>query len=124
LTILRHVIRFIVSAIVLLVVGFLVPGFAVDSFWTALIAALMIAALGWVIEAIFGNKLSPYNRGIIGFLVSAGVIYLTQFLVEGMRVTLLGALLAALVIGVIDLFIPVRSKFGTQENQGDNRQRT
>lgn len=124
MTILRHVIRFIVSAIVLLVVGFLVPGFAVDSFWTALIAALMIAALGWVIEAIFGNKLSPYNRGIIGFLVSAGVIYLTQFLVEGMRVTLLGALLAALVIGVIDLFIPVRSKFGTQENQGDNRQRT
>ncbi|AKF92371.1 phage holin family protein [Brevibacillus laterosporus] len=106
----RHVIRFIVAAIVLMFVGFLVPGFAVNGFWTALLAAVVIALIGWGVESIFGDKISPYNRGIVGFVVSAIVIYLTQFLVPGFRVTVLGALLAALVIGIIDLFIPVKNK--------------
>ncbi|QDX92946.1 phage holin family protein [Brevibacterium sp. JNUCC-42] len=106
----RHVIRFIVAAIVLMFVGFLVPGFAVNGFWTALIAAVVIALIGWGVESIFGDKTSPYNRGIVGFVVSAIVIYLTQFLVPGFRVTVLGALLASLVIGIIDLFIPIKSK--------------
>ncbi|ATO50438.1 MULTISPECIES: phage holin family protein [Brevibacillus] len=106
----RHVIRFIVAAIVLMFVGFLVPGFAVNGFWTALIAAVVIALIGWGVESIFGDKISPYNRGIVGFVVSAIVIYLTQFLVPGFRVTVLGALLASLVIGIIDLFIPMKSK--------------
>ncbi|AIG25452.1 phage holin family protein [Brevibacillus sp. 7WMA2] len=106
----RHVIRFIVAAIVLMFVGFLVPGFAVNGFWTALLAAVVIALIGWGVESIFGDKISPYNRGIVGFIVSAIVIYLTQFLVPGFRVTVLGALLAALVIGIIDLFIPIKNK--------------
>ena len=43
----------------------------------------------------------------MGFLVSALVIYLAQFIVGGVSVSVLGALLAALVIGIIDLFIPI-----------------
>ncbi|MGC5326340.1 phage holin family protein [Brevibacillus sp. SYSU BS000544] len=110
MTIIRHIVRFVVAAIVLMVVGFLVPGFTVSSFWTALFAAVVIAVIGWVLEAMLGQRISPYNRGIIGFLVSAVVIYVTQFFVTGFRVTILGALLASLVIGVIDLFIPIRNK--------------
>ncbi|HHW10361.1 MAG TPA: phage holin family protein [Firmicutes bacterium] len=100
------VVRFVVSAIVLLVVGFIVPGFQMIGFWNALLAALVIAALGWVIEATFGKSVSPYNRGLVGFLVSAIVIWATQFVVPGMQVGILGALLAAFIIGVIDLFVP------------------
>lgn len=109
MTILRHVIRFVVSAIALLLVAFLVPGFQLTGFWPALVAAVVIALIGWGIESLFGDRLSPYNRGIVGFLVSAAVIYISGFFVAGMRVTMLGALLAALIIGVIDLFIPIRS---------------
>ncbi|GGF99440.1 phage holin family protein [Paenibacillus abyssi] len=108
---LGHLIRFIVAALVLMVVGFIVPGFAVGGFWSALFLALVIAALGWVIEGIFGKRVSPFGRGIVGFLVSALVIWIAQFIVSGVTVTWLGAILAALVIGIIDLFIPVSSPY-------------
>jgi len=104
---LGHVVRFIVSAIVLMVVGWIVPQFSVGGFWSALLLALVIALLGWVIEGIFGKRVTPFGRGIVGFIVSALVIYIAQFIVGGVSVTILGAILAALVIGIIDLFIPV-----------------
>lgn len=100
------VVRFIVSALVLLVVGLVVPGFQMIGFWNALLAAVIIAAVGWVIETTLGKSVSPYGRGLVGFLVSAVVIWATQFVVPGMQVGILGALLAAFVIGIIDMFVP------------------
>ncbi|QSO46252.1 phage holin family protein [Alicyclobacillus mengziensis] len=104
------IVRFIVSALVLMFVGFLVPGFGVMNFWSALLAAVVIALLGWAIEALFGRRVSPYGRGIVGFISGAVVIYVAQLVVPGMRVTVLGALLASLVIGIIDLFVPTEMR--------------
>jgi len=117
MNILGTIVRFIVSAIVLMIVGFLVPQFSVGGFWSALLLALVIALLGWVIEGIFGKKVTPFGRGIVGFLSSALVIWLAQFVVGHVEVTVIGALLAALVIGIIDLFIPVASPFQTTHNR-------
>ncbi|MNY81969.1 hypothetical protein D3C86_2238210 [compost metagenome] len=64
-----------------------------------------------MVEGIFGKKATPFGRGIVGFLVSALVIWIAQFVVSGVSVTILGALLAALVIGIIDLFLPVSTPF-------------
>ncbi|MBO8141563.1 MAG: phage holin family protein [Firmicutes bacterium] len=100
------IVRFVVSALVLMLVGFLVPGFAPLGFLNALLAAVVIAALGWVVEATLGRQVSPFGRGIVGFVIAALVIWATQFFVPGMQVTMLAALLAALVIGIIDLFVP------------------
>ncbi|KOP66870.1 hypothetical protein AMS62_17730 [Bacillus sp. FJAT-18019] len=108
---LGHVVRFIVAALVLMVVGWIVPQFTVGGFGSALLLALVIALLGWAIEGIFGKKVTPFGRGIVGFLVSALVIYIAQFIVGDVRVSVLGALLAALVIGIIDLFIPIATPF-------------
>lgn len=100
------IIRFIVSALVLLVVGYLVPGFSMVGFVNALLAAIVIAVLGYVIESIFGENISPQSRGIVGFATSALVIYLTQFVIAGLSVSILGALLAAFIIGLVDAFVP------------------
>lgn len=102
------IIRFIVSAIVLLLVSYLVPGLQVAGFWGALIAAVVIAVLGYVVELAFGKtKISRTNRGIVGFLTAAVVIYLSQFIVPGsIQVSIWGALLASIVIGVVDMFVP------------------
>ncbi len=100
------IVRFVVSAIVLLFIGMIVPGFYIAGFLTAIIAAVVIAGLGWVFELLFGRQVSPYGRGVIGFLTGALVIYLAQAVVPGMRVTILGAVLASLIIGIIDLFVP------------------
>lgn len=114
---LGHVIRFIVSALILMIVGWIVPQFSVGGFGSALLLALVIAVLGWIIESVFGTRVTPFGRGIVGFLVSALVIYVAQFLIADVRVTVLGALLAALVIGIIDLFIPLATPFDKNKNE-------
>jgi uncharacterized membrane protein YvlD (DUF360 family) len=114
---LAHVIRFVVSALVLMFVGFIVPQFSVGGFWSALFLALVIAAAGWVVEGIFGKNISPFGRGIVGFIISALIIWLAQFIVGDVAVTLLGAILAALVIGIIDLFIPVATPFDRKDER-------
>jgi len=108
---LGHVVRFVVSAIVIMLVGWLVPQFSVGGFWSALLLALVIALFGWIIEGIFGKRVTPFGRGIVGFLTSALVIWLAQFVIGNVRVSVLGALLAALVIGIVDLFIPMASPY-------------
>ena len=87
-------------------IGLIVRGFSKVSFWNALIAAVVIAGIGYLIEAAIGRSVSPFGRGVVGFLVSAAVIYVTQFIVPTLRVTLLGALIASFIIGLIDMFIP------------------
>jgi putative membrane protein len=107
--VLGFVIRFAVAAIVLMVTAFFVPGFRMrGGFTTALIAALVIAAADFLIEKLFRFDASPLGRGISGFLVSAAVIYFAQYLVAGMEVSLLGAVIGALVIGLIDTILPTR----------------
>ncbi|MBE3583045.1 MAG: phage holin family protein [Limnochordaceae bacterium] len=100
------IVRFVVAALALMLVGAIVPGFSQLTFVQALVAAVVIAAIGWIIEAVMGRRVSPYGRGIVGFLVSAVVIWAAQFVVPALHVTVLGALLAAFIIGVIDLFVP------------------
>lgn len=100
------VVRFVVSALVLLFVSFLVPGFKVGGFVGALIAAVVISVLGYIVESLFGREVSPQGRGLVGFFTAAGVIYLTQFIVASMEVSIIGALLASAVIGVIDAIVP------------------
>lgn len=103
----RAIIRFIVSALVLLVVSWLVPGISVAGFTGALIAAVVIAVLGWVAEMLLGKKATPQARGLAGFISAAVVIYLAQFIVpDSIQVNVIGALLASLVIGLVDAFVP------------------
>lgn len=104
--ILAHVVRFIISAIVILLVSWIVPAFEVGGFWSALLMAIVISVVGWLIESAFGRRVTPFGRGIVGFLISALVIWISQFLVPNASVTLFGAIIAALVIGIIDLFVP------------------
>jgi len=76
-------------------------------FTGALIAAAVIAVLGYVAEALLGDRISPQNRGIIGFITAAVVIYLAQFIIPNMlSVSLVGALIAAFVVGLIDAVVP------------------
>lgn len=104
----RTMVRFIVSALVYMFVAFLVPGFRITNFWSAIILAIVVALIGWAIEALFGPRITHYWRGIIGFIVSVVILYIVQWIVPGMRITVLGAFIASLVIGIIDLFIPLQ----------------
>lgn len=106
--VIRFIIRFIVAAIVLLVTSYLISGFYIKGFWTAMIAALIISGVDYLIEMIFHFDASPFGRGISGFLVSAAIIYFTQYFVTNMVVTIWGAIFGALIIGIADALLPTR----------------
>ncbi|PKM78178.1 MAG: hypothetical protein CVU90_03920 [Firmicutes bacterium HGW-Firmicutes-15] len=104
---LQTAVRFVVSAIVLMLVGYILPGVQVSGFWGALVAAAVIAIMGYVIEKLLGDRVSPRSRGFVGFIIAAVVIYLAQFAIPSyLNVTLIGSLLAAFAIGLIDAFVP------------------
>lgn len=106
-----HLFRFLIASLVLLSVGFLVPGFVIQGFSTALLTAAVITSLGWILESLFGVTMSPYGRGLIGFTSTAMIIYLTQYIIKGVSVSIIGALLASLLIGIIDLFLPFKARY-------------
>lgn len=102
-------VRFIVSALVLMLLGFFLPGIVVQGFWGALAGAIVITVLGYLMESLLGDKISPQRRGLVGFISAAIVIYLAQFIIPSyLSVSLLGSLLAALAIGIIDIFVPTQ----------------
>jgi uncharacterized membrane protein YvlD (DUF360 family) len=103
---LAHIVRFVVAAIVIMVVSYITPGFSRLGFGYALLAAVLITVIGYALEAMFGKNISPYAHGAVGFIVSAIIFYAIQFLVPGMTITVLGALIAALIVGIIDMFVP------------------
>ena len=101
------IVRFIVSALVLFLVAAVLPGIKVAGFTGALVAAAIIAIIGYIVEKVMGDKISPQNRGLVGFITAAVVIYLAKFIIPGyLSVSIIGALLAAFVIGIVDAFVP------------------
>jgi putative membrane protein len=101
------IVRFVVSAFVLMFVSWITPGVAVGGFWGALFASLVIAGLGWVAQAMLGRAASPSSRGLTGFISAAIVIWLTGALFPGwLQVTWWGAALAAFIIALVDALVP------------------
>ena len=100
------ILRLILSAIVIAIAAFLTPGFSINSIWAVLLAAVVISVVDYLIQRMTDFQASPFGRGFSGFIVSAIVLYGTQFLVPTMRVSIWGALIGALVIGIIDIIIP------------------
>jgi len=100
--------RLVITAIVLVIVSFLTPGFSINGLWSFLIAAVVISALDYLVERMMKVDASPFGKGIKGFLIAAVILYVAQFIVPNMTVTIIGALLGALVIGIADAFLPGR----------------
>lgn len=107
-SLLSWALRLIVVAIILGITSFLTPGFTIHGMWSFLIAAVVITALDYLVESFMGTDASPIGKGVKGFVISAVILYLAQFLVPNMHVSIIGALLAAIVIGILDAVLPGR----------------
>ncbi|MEY7999942.1 phage holin family protein [Clostridium sp. Mt-5] len=103
-----YILRFILTLIVLAITSFLTPGFRIMGLWSYLAAAVVISLIDYLVEKFMGVDASPFGKGIKGFIIAAIILYITQFLVPNMRVSLIGAILAAVVIGILDAVIPGR----------------
>lgn len=101
-TILGWVGKLLLTAVILGITSFLTPGFTISGLWSFLLAAIVISVLDYLVESFMGVDASPFGRGIKGFVIAAVIIYVAQFLVPNMSVSIIGALLAALAIGILD----------------------
>ena len=102
-------IRLLVTAIVVGITAFLTPGFSIDSLWSLILAAVVIAVLDYLVQRFTGVNATPFGRGIIGFIISAIILYATKFIVPGFDISVWGAIIGALVIGIVDMIIPGRA---------------
>ncbi|MBU5485271.1 phage holin family protein [Clostridium sp. MSJ-11] len=107
-TFMGYIIRLVLTTIVLAITSFLTPGFTIVGFWPMILAAVVITIIDALVESFMGADASPFGKGFKGFIIAAIIIYLTQLFVPNMRVSIIGAILAALVIGVIDALLPGR----------------
>lgn len=107
-TFLRWLGRLVVIAVILMIVSFFTPGFSITGLWSYAIAAVVISLLDYLIEAVMKVDAAPFGKGLKGFLLSALILYLAQFLVPNMYVSILGALIGALAIGILDAIFPTR----------------
>ena len=102
------ILRILVSSIVIAIAAYFTPGFSIDGIGSLLLAAVVIGVLDHLVQKFTGIDASPFGRGIAGFLVAAIILYATKFIVAGFHITVWGAIIGALVIGVIDAIIPGR----------------
>lgn len=100
------IIQFITTAIIVAIAAFLTPGFKIDGLWALILAAIVITLLDFVIRKVTGVDASPFGKGIVGLIVSAVILYLTKYIVTGFEISILGAIIGALVIGIVNAIVP------------------
>lgn len=99
--------RWVINAVALLLVASLVPGFGVATFYSALIAALVLGLVNALIRPLLFILTLPVTiitLGLFTFVINALMIWLVSTIVKGFTVEgFVPALLAALLLWVISL---------------------
>ena len=95
----------LLSAVALVVAAYLLPGVEIDSFGTAMVAALVIGLLNATIGFLLRMVVFPLTwlvPGLVYFVVDAVMIFFASRLVSGFRVkNFVNALLVALIVAVV-----------------------
>jgi len=106
--------RWFLNAAVLLLVAYIVPGFTVSSFYTALIVALVLGIVNAIIKPILVILTLPINiltLGLFTFVINAGLILFVSTIVKGFVVDgFLPALFGGLILWVFSWFTSAVTK--------------
>ena len=93
------------NALALLATAYVVPGFKVDTFTSALLAAVVIGVINTFVKPILSYLTKPINMltlGLFSFVINAVVLYLATFFVPGFRLDgVVPAVLGAVVLAVV-----------------------
>ena len=106
----KLLVKILVGGLAVLVTSALSPGVQTDSYTTAILAAIIIGVLDWAINKFTGIDASPFGRGAVGFIAAVVILLLTGHFLKGFNVSILGAIIGAVVLGVVDSFLPADKK--------------
>ncbi|MBS4881536.1 MAG: phage holin family protein [Peptoniphilus harei] len=106
----KLIIKILISGLAILITSALSIGIQTDGYTTAIMAAVVIGILDWAINKFTGVDASPFGRGAVGFVVAAIILFITGKIVDGFTVSILGAIIGALILGIVDSFLPADKK--------------
>ncbi len=98
--------RLITAAIVLAITAFFTPGFQISNIWALAAAAIVLTVIDYLIVKFTGLHASPFGKGFVGFVLSAVILYVTQYFVAGYTISWMAAIIGAIIYGVVDYFLP------------------
>lgn len=91
----------VLNAVALIATAYVVPGFHVDSFTTALVAAVVLGVVNAFIRPILAFVSAPITvltMGLFSFVINAVVLYIVSFVVPGFR---LDGMVPAIIGGIV-----------------------
>ncbi|MGO1581310.1 MAG: phage holin family protein [Peptoniphilaceae bacterium] len=106
----KLLLKIFVSAIAIALAALLSP-MKVSNFSAAVVTAIVIGLLDWAVLRFTNIDNSRAGRGSVGFLTTAIILYLAGVLVDGFSTGLIGALIGAFVLGIVDMIIPGEKTF-------------
>ena len=98
--------RLAVSAVILAITAFFTPGFQINNIGALVAAAIVLTAMDYLITKFTGLHASAFGKGFVGFVLSAVVLYVTQYIVAGYTISWIAAIIGALIYGVVDYLLP------------------
>ncbi|MHB8417574.1 MAG: phage holin family protein [Myxococcales bacterium] len=105
----RLLLRWILSAVALLIVAWLVPGFTIRSFGSALVAVLVIglvnATIGLILK-VLTLPLTVVTLGLFWWILNAFLIWFASSFVPGFTISGFGsAFVGAIVLALVNLLL-------------------
>ncbi len=101
--------RFVAAAVVLAITAFFTPDFSINNIWALALGAIVLTLMDYLIVKFSGLDASPFGKGFVGFILSAAVLYFTQFFVAGYNISWIAAIIGALIYGIVDYVLPGKS---------------
>src|SRR6185369_16570508 len=101
----KILVRFLGTVLAVLLAAYVVPGFVITGFYTALIVALILGILNITIKPLLLILTLPLNvitLGLFTFVINAVLLWFIASFVDGFQATFVAALLGGIVIAVVN----------------------
>jgi putative membrane protein len=118
LRLVSFILKIIVSAIAVFIVARILPGVAVDNYWSALMVAIVLAFLNTIVKPVLTILTIPITvltLGLFLLAINALIIIFAEKLVNGFRVdgfwpALLFSLILSLCTGILNALLGVNDE--------------
>lgn len=110
----RLLISLLLNALALILTAYIVPGFEVANFQSALLAAIVLAIINTFIKPVLlflTLPLTVVTLGLFIFVVNAIVLFMTTYFVSGLTINgWMPAILGAIVLSVVSTILSSLAK--------------
>lgn len=105
----KLVLTIALNVLALLIVSYLIPGFAFDSFWATVVTAVLLGVANMFIKPILQIVFLPVTiitLGVGAFLINVVILWLVSFIVPGFDIaSFLTAALASILLSLVSMFL-------------------